>query len=83
MFMLVPIFLGNFKSLRVYLPWVREIKSARKFSTSRVRENLSAQKFIRISYFGIGSDHIEVLSRLYAKVPYMLICPVCIDRLND
>ena len=40
-----PYFLGNFKSFRVYLPWVREIKSARNFSISRVRENLSARKF--------------------------------------
>ena len=45
------LFFGNFKSLRVYLdlPWVREIKSARIFSTSRVRAG--ARKFVRAKIY--------------------------------
>ena len=40
---------------------MREIKSARKFSISRMRENLSARKFIRIRYdvTGFFADSVD------------------------
>ena len=47
---------------RVYLPWVRKIKSARRFSISRVRENLFTRKF---------SDFVQPensIVRIYTRV---------------